>query len=63
MDILTLPFESSFTLTVQGQTIHLITFKTPEHGNIKFGIDAPRSVQINREEIHLAIQQQKVVEE
>lgn len=59
MDILTVPFESPFTLIVRGQTIQIITFKTPEHGNIKFGIEAPRSVQINREEIHLAIQQQK----
>ena len=59
MDILTVPFESRFSLTIKGQTIHLITFKTPEHGNIKFGIEAPRSVQINREEIYLALQQQK----
>ena len=58
MDILTLPFETSITFSVRGETIKLITFKTPEHGNIKFGIDAPKSVRVNREEVQLALLQQ-----
>ena len=53
MDILMLPFETPLTFTVEGHTIKLIAFKTLEHGNIKFGIDAPRSLKVNREEIYL----------
>lgn len=59
MDILSVPFETVFALTIKGELIKIRTFKTPEHGNIKFGIEAPKSVTINREEIHLALVEQK----
>lgn len=62
MEILSLPFETHLTLTVRGETIKIIAFKTMEHGNIKFGIDAPRSVKVNREEVHLALLKQTVKE-
>jgi carbon storage regulator len=53
MDIFTLPFEKEIIIRIKDQDIKLITFRTPEHGNIKFGIDAPRSVKVNREEVYL----------
>ena len=57
MDIITIPFEESFTVKVDGHDIKLVTFRTQEHGNVKFGVDAPRSVNVHREEIYLAIKQ------
>ena len=59
MQIITIPFEEHFFVQVNGQTVKIITFQTNEHGNIKFGIDAAREVQIHREEIYETIQQQK----
>jgi carbon storage regulator len=57
MDILMLPFEEPLILKVNEHHIKIVTFRTPEHGNIKFGIDAPRSVKVNREEVYLAEQE------
>ena len=59
MNIIHVAFEEPLFLSICGETVQLIAFKTPEHGNIKFGIEAPRSVSIHREEIHLAILKQK----
>ena len=55
MNIITIPFEEPFFLTVGGELIQVVAFKTQEHGNIKFGIEAPRSVNVHREEIYHAI--------
>ncbi len=57
MNIITLPFEEPLTFTVQGEQVQIIAFKTQEHGNIKFGVKAPRSVNVHREEIYHAIKQ------
>lgn len=59
MDIINLNFEEPLTLLINKQKIQLIAFKTSEPGNIKFGIDAPKTVQVHREEIYQAIQQKK----
>ncbi len=59
MNILTLNFEEPLTLLIAGQKVQIVAFKTPEPGNIKFGIDAPRTVQVHREEIYQAIQHKK----
>lgn len=59
MDIISLDFEESLTIQIAGQTIQLVAFKTAEHGNIKFGIDAPRTIAVHREEIYQAIQHKK----
>ena len=59
MDIINLNFEEPLTLFIAGQKIQLVAFKTPEAGNIKCGIDAPRTVQVHREEIYQAIKQKK----
>ena len=65
MNILTVSFEEPLIISVGGEFIQLIAFKTPEHGNIKFGVQAPRSINIHREEIYHAIkmkQQQEAIE-
>lgn len=59
MDIFTVNFEEPFTLKINGETIKIIAFETLEQGNIKFGVDAPRSVKVHREEIYQAINRQK----
>lgn len=59
MDIILLPFEESLTLRVNGETVQIVAFKTQEHGNIKLGVDAPRTVNIHREEIYYAIKQKE----
>ncbi len=63
MDIITLPFEEPLIINVVGKTVKLIAFKTQEHGNIKFGVDAPRSVNVHREEIYHAIKQKELAKE
>lgn len=55
MDIINLNFEEPLSIIIQGQTVQIIAFKTNESGNIKFGINAPRQVQVYREEIFNAI--------
>ena len=59
MDIVTISFEEPLIITVEGQTVQLIAFKTQDHGNIKFGVNAPRSLQVHREEIYHAIKQKQ----
>lgn len=59
MDIVTIPFEEPLTLRIKGIIIQIIAFKTPEPGNIKFGVEAPRTVQVHREEIYYAIKQKQ----
>lgn len=59
MDIITLPFEEPLTISVDGAQVQVIAFKTLEHGNIKFGVEAPRSIEVHREEIYHAIKQKK----
>ncbi len=59
MQIFTIPFEEHFYIQINGKTVKLITFPTSEPGNIKFGIDAAREIQIHREEIYESIQEQK----
>ena len=59
MDIVTLSFEEHLTVNLQGKLIQVVAFKTQEHGNIKFGVEAPRSINVHREEIYHAIKQKE----
>ena len=59
MNIVTLPFEEPISILINGETVQVVAFKTAEHGNIKFGIQAPRSIQVHREEIYQAIKQKE----
>lgn len=61
MDIITINFEEHLILKVGGEHVQLVAFKTLEHGNIKFGVQAPRSINVHREEIYQAIKQKNNV--
>jgi carbon storage regulator len=63
MNIVTLAFEEPLIISIQGEKVQLIAFKTQEHGNIKFGVSAPRSINVHREEIYLAIKQKQQQQE
>lgn len=60
MNIVTIPFEEPLIVSINGESVQIIAFKTLEHGNIKFGVQAPRSVEVHREEIYHAIKQKKL---
>lgn len=62
MNIVTVSFEEPLVFCIHGEIIQVVAFKTPEHGNIKFGINAPRSINVHREEIYLAIKKQQTQE-
>lgn len=55
MKIVTTTFEEPITLSIKGELVRLVAFKTAEHGNIKFGVDAPRNIKVHREEIYQLI--------
>ena len=59
MDIVTVDFEEPLVLSVNNEVVRVIAFKTQEHGHIKFGVDAPRSIKVHREEVYLAIKKQE----
>ena len=63
MRILQVPFEEPLLIDVEGETVQLVAFKTQEHGNIKFGVKAPRTINVHREEIYKAIKQKKQSDE
>ena len=63
MEIITIPFEESLYVQLQGESVKITAFKTIEHGNIKFGIDAPRAVKVNREEVYRAMQEKLLSQE
>jgi len=57
MNIVNATFEDPLVININGTLVKLVLFQTLEHGNIKFGIDAPRSINVHREEIYHALQQ------
>jgi carbon storage regulator len=62
MNIVTVSFEEPLVFCIKGEMVQIVAFKTPEHGNIKFGINASRSVNVHREEIYLAIKKQQTAD-
>lgn len=63
MEIVTISFEEPLTVSINDEKIQIVAFKTLEHGNIKFGVQAPRSIEVHREEIYNAIKQKQQSEE
>lgn len=61
MDIISLEFEEPLMVKIGNTTVKILAFKTPEHGNIKFGVDAPRTINIHREEIFHAIKKKELL--
>lgn len=53
MEIRTIEFEGKLVIIKDNLPIHITPFLTLEHGNIKLGIDAPRGVIIDREEVYM----------
>lgn len=62
MNIVTVSFEEPLIFNIGNDIVKVIAFKTPEQGNIKFGINAPRAINVHREEIYLAIKKQQMEE-
>ncbi|TAL58928.1 MAG: carbon storage regulator [Legionella sp.] len=60
MDIISLQFEEPLMIHVGDAVVKVMAFKTQEHGNIKFGVEAPRSINVHREEIFHAIKQKQL---
>jgi len=66
MNIVTVDFEEPIFIQLGDEFVQLISFKTQERGNVKFGVEAPRSINVHREEIYYAIkqkEQQKIADE
>lgn len=62
MDIVSLQFEEPLIININNSAVKILAFKTQEHGNIKFGVEAPRSINVHREEIFHAIKQKQLLE-
>lgn len=52
MDIVFSKFEKEMKIKIGNQEVAITCFETDERSNIKIGIDAPRSVSVNREEVY-----------
>lgn len=61
MDIISLQFEEPLIIHIEDTVVKILAFKTQEHGNIKFGVEAPRSINVHREEIFHAIKQKELL--
>lgn len=61
MDIISLQFEEPLMINIEDKIVKILAFKTQEHGNIKFGVDAPRTINVHREEIFQAIKQKQLI--
>lgn len=61
MDILTLKFEEPLMIRISNTVVKILAFKTQENGNIKFGVEAPRSINVHREEVFQAIKQKETL--
>lgn len=61
MDIISLQFEEPLIIRIADTAIKILAFRTQEHGNIKFGVEAPRTINVHREEIFHAIKQKQLL--
>jgi carbon storage regulator len=61
MDIISLDYEEPLIIRIGDTTVKMVAFKTAEHGNIKLGVEAPRSINVHREEIFHAIKQKELL--
>ena len=48
-------FEDHALLNINGELVKLTPFKERDPNIIKVGVDAPKSMTVNREEIHLQL--------
>lgn len=59
MDIITLAFEEPLIVSIQGTAVKVLAFKTEDHKLVKFGVQAPRDINVHREEVYLAIKEKE----
>ena len=59
MNIYTVSFEDPLIIAINQELVKIVAFKTQEHGNVKFGVEAPRSINVHREEIYNAIKEKQ----
>ena len=52
MEIINVKFEEKLIINIKDEQVTLVPFQTSEHGNCKFGVETPRVVSVNREEIY-----------
>lgn len=55
MDIINVAFEEPLRLEIYGHEVILYAFKAVEPCHVKFGIQAPRSLKVHREEVYKTI--------
>jgi len=55
MEILTVDFENHALLEINGELVKITPFKERESYIVKIGVDAPKNMVVNREEIHKAL--------
>ena len=60
MQIVTICFEQPLDIIIGDTPITLVTFKSTELGHVKFGIDAPKNIKVNREEVYQAIKEKTI---
>ncbi|MDI1351404.1 MAG: carbon storage regulator [bacterium] len=61
MEIISLQFEEPLIISMGDDIVKILPFKTQELGNVKFGVDAPRTINVHREEIFQAIKQKELL--
>jgi carbon storage regulator len=61
MDIVMVDFEQPLHIRRNDSTVTLVTFKTVEPGQVKFGVDAPKNIKVHREEVYQAIKEKEKV--
>ena len=59
VEIIEIGREKTLIIDYRGQIIQLRIFSETHHGQVRFGIEAPLGVLVNREEIYEIIQAQK----
>ena len=52
MEIVNMSFQEKLIIKVKNQRVIIVAKPFSSHGDVSFGIDAPKSMSVNREEIH-----------
>lgn len=63
MEVLSVDFELTAIIELNGIKVGLTPFKEHDPNVIKIGVDAPKCLTVNREEIHIQMLKKKQAEE
>ena len=61
MEILNVNFEDTAILEINGTKVSLTPFQERDENIIKIGVDAPKSIRVNREEIHKQLMEKQKI--